>query len=179
MHTQWKDIPGYEGRYQASTDGQIRSRAWVEHIEPRNGKAAYDRQHKSKLLHPCVGSNGYNYVGLRESAKSKNAKYTPVHHLIALTFLGDRPDGAVICHWDGDKHNNKLDNLRYGTYRDNSLDTYRQGGRYGKLTPEQAKAIKIRLAKGDTQTQIAKDYDVTPAAIWYIAKGVRFSWLDA
>ena len=157
----WKDIPGYEGRYQASTAGRIRGLI------------------SGKLLHPCIGSNGYYYVGLRKSAKSKNAKYKPVHHLIALTFLGDRPDRAVICHWDGNRLNNSLQNLRYGSERDNRLDTYRYGGKYGKLTPDQAKKIKARLAAGETQTQIAKDYGVTQAAIWYIAKGVRFSWLDA
>ena len=157
----WKDIPGYEGRYQASTHGRIRGLI------------------SGKILHPCIGSNGYYYVGLRKSPKSSNAKYQPVHHLIALTFLGERPDKAVICHGDGDKLNDSVDNLRYGSSRENHLDVYRQGGKYGKLTTEQAKDVKIRLANGETLSQIARDCSVTPSAIYYIAKGVRFSWLDA
>ena len=178
MHTLWKDIPGYEGRYQASTDGQIRSCAWISHIEPRNGKAAYDRPHKSKILRMCVGSNGYYYVGLRKSAKANKASYLPVHHLVALTYLGERPVGAVICHKDGDKLNCSVNNLRYDSRRENSLDVYRCGETCGKLTPEQVRIIKTRLIAGDMQKNIAKDFCVSQAAISTIKTGVRFSWVE-
>ena len=174
----WKDIPGYEGRYQASTEGRIRGCDRTYHVEPKNGRAAFDRVHKGKILHPCIGSNGYYYVGLRKTRRSKSADYLPIHHLMAWTFLGERPKDAEICHGDGNKLNNRLNNLRYGSPRDNRLDVYRCGGKYGKLTPEQAREVKARLASGDQQSQIARDFGVTQSAIHYIAKGVRFSWLS-
>lgn len=176
--SEWKDIPGYEGRYQASTDGQIRGCDRVEHVAPKNGRAAYDRLRKGCVLRQCIGSNGYYYVGLRKNQKSDNASYLPVHHLIALTFLGDRPDRAVICHNDGNKLNCSLDNLRYDTNRENHIDVYRCGSRYGKLTPEQVRVIKMRLASGDSQCAIAKDFGVSQAAISAIKTGVRFAWVE-
>ena len=178
MHVIWKDIPGYGGRYQASTDGQIRGCDRVVHVVPKNGKAAYDRIHKGRVLRPCIGSNGYYYVGLRKNQKSDNGTYLPVHHLIALTFLGERPDHAHVCHADGDKLNCRLDNLRYDSSRENHLDVYRCGGRYGKLTPEQVKTIKKRISAGDKQDDIAKDYNVSQAAVSAIKTGERFSWVE-
>lgn len=177
MHTQWKDIPGYDGRYQASTDGQIRGCDRTYTVTPADGKKAYTRVHKGKVLRPCVGSNGYFYVGLRKKTSSDNATYLPVHHLIAITFLGARPDGAYICHKNGDKKDCRVDNLRYDTPRENHLDVYRCGGTYGKLSPDQVRVIKARLKAGEQQTAIAKDYGVSQTAIYYIDKGVHFGWL--
>lgn len=177
MHTLWKDIPGYEGRYQASTDGQIRGCDRVYEVIPADGKKPYKRTHRGRVLHPCVGSNGYFYVGLRSSRSADNATFVPVHHLIALTFLGARPDGAYICHKNGDKKDCRLDNLRYDTPKENSLDIYRCGGKCGKLSPDQVRVIKARLKAGEQQTAIAKDYGVSQTAIYYIDKEVHFGWV--
>ena len=152
----WKDIPGYEGRYQASTDGHF----------------------KGQVLSTCLGSNGCPYVGLRKTQDAANATFCPVPHLVALTFLGPRPDGMVICHADADKNNNRLENLRYDTPTENQIDVYRQGGRYGKLTVEQARDVKRRLERGESKNSIAKLYGISRTAVRYIAKGEHFGWLN-
>ena len=176
MHTEWKDIPGYEGRYQASTDGQIRGCDRTYTITPKGGEP-YKRTHKGKILQECVGSNGYMYVGLRETQMSKNATFLPVHHLIAETFLGERPAGMQICHKDGHKTNNSVDNLRYDCARENHLDVYRCGGSYGKLTIGQVQDIKKRLKNGETQSSIARIFGISQTAVYYIDKGVHFAWV--
>jgi hypothetical protein len=172
----WKDIPGYEGRYQASTDGQIRGCDREYTITPKD-KKPYKRAHKGKILQECVGSNGYLYVGLRKSPAQKNAAFLPVHHLIAETFLGERPAGCQICHIDGRKTNCRADNLRYDSSRENHLDVYRCGSTYGKLTVAQAQDIKERLKKGESQSSIAKIFGISQTAVYYISKGVHFEWV--
>lgn len=174
----WKDIPGYEGRYQASTEGRIRSCTWIQECVPRDGKREYTRVHKGRVLKTCIGSNGYRYVGLRASADSSNSKYEPVFHLVARTFLGPRPAGAEICHANGEKDDCRLENIRYDTRTENRIDVYRLGGKYGKLTVEQALEIKERIKRGQSIRSIAKDYGVSWTAVYYIREGVHFGWLD-
>lgn len=173
----WKDIPGYEGRYQASTEGRIRGANRVQIVCDKNGRS-YRRNVKGRVLSTCPGSNGYPYVGLRETQNAKNARFQPVHHLIALTFLGKRPKGKVVCHSDGDRENNRLGNLRYDTQMENHLDIYRIGGKCGKLSTEQAKDVKNRLARGESKNSIAKCYGISRTAVRYIAKGEHFGWLS-
>lgn len=177
MQEIWKDIPGYEGRYQASTEGRIRSCDWAKHCVPKDGKKPYDRTHKGRLLRTCRGSNGYQYVGLRKTAKCKNAKYMPVFHLIAMTFLGPRPGKAVICHANGRKEDCRLENLRYDTAAENNLDVYRTGGKCGKLSIEQALEVKRRLKEGQSISSIARAYGVSRTAVYYIREGAHFGWL--
>ena len=178
MSEVWKDIPGYEGRYQASSEGRIRSVPRFERCVPKDGKQPYTRFHSGQVLSTCLGSNGYDYVGLRKQAASNNSKYEPVFHLVAITFLGPRPDGAVICHTDGNKQNNSVINLRYDSESENRIDVYRCGGKYGKLSTDQARDVKRRLARGESKRSIAQMYGVSRTAIRYIAKGEHFGWLS-
>jgi hypothetical protein len=58
-----------------------------------------------------------------------------VHRLVAAAFLGPRPDGMMICHWNGDPADNRVENLRYATRVDNALDSLRHGTHFpGSLT---------------------------------------------
>lgn len=174
----WKDIPGYEGRYQASTEGRIRSLDRITHQIPSNGKQEYDRLKKGKILNSCIGSNGYPYVGLRREQKSDNATWLPVHHLVALTFIGQRPEKTHICHANGNKEDNRVENLRYDTPTENGRDVYRYGKCSGKLSIDQAKEIKVLLAEGIlSKSEIGRRYGVSKTAIYYIATGEHFGWL--
>lgn len=173
----WNDIPGYEGRYQASTEGRIRGADRVQIVCDKNGRS-YRRNVKGRVLSTCPGSNGYPYVGLRKSQDADNATFCPVPHLIALTFIGPRPEGMVICHADADKSNNRLENLRYDTETENRIDIYRVGGKCGKLSVEQVKDIKRRLARGESKSSIGRTFGVSKTAIYYIAEGKHFGWLN-
>lgn len=173
----WKDIPGYEGRYQASTEGRIRGADRVQIVCDKNGRS-YRRNVKGRVLSACPGSNGYPYVGLRKSQDTDNATFCPVPHLVALAFIGPRPEGLVICHADGNKNNNRPDNLRYDTETENRLDIYRIGGKCGKLSIDQVKDIKQRLVRGESKSSIGRAFGVSKTAIYYIAEGKHFGWLN-
>jgi len=106
----WIDIPDYEGLYQISASGEISTTR-------RQGSSGGIRAtHTDK--------QGYKRVTLTKEGKAKNYL---VHTLVALSFLGERPEGAEVCHLDGDKDNNCVENLYYGTSSDNTKDSLQHG----------------------------------------------------
>lgn len=108
----WKDIPGYEGHYQASTDGHIRSMTKVVNV--RNG---YKAVKKGKELTPLNLRKGYYGVRL---SKEGHAKTERVHRLVALTFLPNPEGLPCVNHKDENPKNNCVDNLEWCTYAYNN-----------------------------------------------------------
>lgn len=111
-----KPIPGLEGHYSATSDGRIISHKWG----------------KDKIKKPSVDRQGYLTVTISMNGNSKG--WIKVHYLIALAFIGERPDGLDVCHYDDNKQNNRIENLRYDTRSSNTLDSVRNGthGNAGK-----------------------------------------------
>ncbi|MDG4968269.1 NUMOD4 domain-containing protein [Lactococcus lactis] len=167
----WKDIPGYEGKYQASSYGQIRSLD-REVIVTERVRGRFKRVCKGKIL-AQKRQDAYGHLGT--SLGQSGQFYT--HYLVALTFLGERPENQDVRHLDGNLINNNLENLAYGSRTDNIIDCYRQGKAWRKLTLEQAREIKIRLAKGETGTSLAKEFGVNHTSIYRIKNGKTFSWM--
>ncbi len=107
----WKPIPGFPG-YEASDLGQIRSSArTVKH--PR----ARELRIRGRVLRPRLDKSGYQCVTPRVGGITV---YRTVHSLIALAFLGERPQGLVVNHIDHDRRNNRLTNLEYCTIAQNA-----------------------------------------------------------
>ena len=102
---------------------------------------------------------------------------TPVHQLVMRTFVGEPPAGQEVRHKNGDPTDNRLDNLEYGTRTENILDVYRQGKAWRTLTATDVREIRKSLAEGKGDTQIAREYGVTPTAISGIKHGRCYSWL--
>lgn len=168
MTEEWKDIPGYEGRYQASTMGRIRS------LDRRvrvvcHGKEA-TRLMRGRVLRPGKCRTGHVSVVLGNKANG-----SPVHKLVALTFIGPRPDGCEICHNDGDPTNNAVSNLRYDTRAENNKDITRQGKRHLKI--EDIKSIRLELKEGKRGRIIAKKYGVSEQTICAIKNGRAYGWV--
>ena len=166
----WRDIPGYEGRYQASSFGRIRTVAhYVRCGKDGNGQ----RLVAPRVLRPGKYSTGHLSVTLGSERKSRS-----VHSLVALTFLGPRPEGMEVCHNDNNPRNNRVDNLRYDTRQKNVLDAYNFSGKLKKLTTEDVHEIRRRLSDGEMCKDIAKDYDVNASTISGIKNGREFGWLE-
>lgn len=108
---EWRPVVGYEGLYEVSDRGQVRS---------------LPRRLRGRILRPGL-SAGYPSVNLSVNGVGRVVK---VHILLAEAFLGPRPDGSVTCHADGDRSNNVLSNLRYDTVSSNNLDTVRHGNHW-------------------------------------------------
>lgn len=124
MTEEWRDIPGYEGWYQVSDLGNVRS---LDRAIPR-GNHIVNRSGASMI--PCPDSHGYPSVKL---SMAGDFKTFGVHRLVALTFIGPNPGGLEVCHGDGDKTNNALWNLRYDTRRSNAMDEVLSGRNYNLL----------------------------------------------
>lgn len=107
----WKDIPGFEGMYQASTFCRIRSVDSVKKCISRYGKE-YKYVRKGKVLKPYKQARGYMTVTLYRDGIEE---FWFVHRLVAITFLENTFHHKIVSFIDGDKYNLKLDNLQWGS----------------------------------------------------------------
>jgi len=159
----WLPITGYEGLYDVSSLGRVRS------LEGR-----YRTRETPKILKLVVNSHGYLQVTLYKEGDV----WTPrVHVLVAEAFLGKKPKGMQIRHLDGDRTNAKKNNLAYGTHADNEQDkvvhgTHARGSRHGNavLTEDDVLCIKRSLCLGEKQRVIATVYGVSRSTITDIKK---------
>lgn len=116
----WKDIPGYEGWYQASRCGKIKRMPVLD------GSTQNPRMFKEKILDVRSYTGYYVLVGLRKGGKSRTH---PVHRLIAMTFIENPENKPFVNHKDLDKTNNRADNLEWCTHQENIqhwVDTLRK-----------------------------------------------------
>lgn len=171
MSEEWKDIPGYEGLYQASSQGRIRSltRGYIGvHEEKRILKPGHNRQGRLQVV-LCRIPEG--------QIKGAVTKRFQLHLLVLLAFKGPKPEGLNGLHEDGNHLNNCPDNLYYGTQKQNMADKVRHYlEKHGVETvpPTNAKISEddirfIKMSKGNvTQKALAECYGVTQAAISHI-----------
>ena len=107
------------------------------------------------------------------------ANGSPVHKLVALTFLGPCPEGKEVLHNDGDPKNNRLDNLRYGTRTENILDVFKLGRAWRKLTTQDVYEIRKQRKLGIHVKEIAQNFNVAEGTIYGILSGKKaFKWLS-
>lgn len=117
---QWRPIPGFDLRYEVSNLGRVRT---IERINPYiDGRM---RRVQQQIRATQVDTRGYTALTL--IANDGRPRSRAVHVLVALAWLGPRPEGMEVCHNDGNKQNPRLDNLRYDTHVENALDIVRHG----------------------------------------------------
>jgi hypothetical protein len=150
----WKDIKGYEGHYQVSNLGRVKSL--------KNNKELIMTNIKSNL--------GYLRVKLSKDGKIKGF---PVHRLVGLNFLDLVNGKNEINHIDGDKKNNHLSNLEWCNRSENMRHADKTGLRVmlkgkrnpkAKLTDEQIRLIRYER-KGIQQKDIAKEFNMKQQTI--------------
>lgn len=115
----WKDIPGYEGFYQVSNIGRVKSLDRV--VIDRNGR---HMKYKGVLLTPQYNEFGYQKIMLMMSRKGRTFK---IHQLVAMTFIENKENHPCVNHKDGNKENNSVDNLEWCTFGENNKHAYEIG----------------------------------------------------
>jgi hypothetical protein len=170
----WRDIPGYEGTYQVSNMGRVKSLPRQAPLMCNDGRII-TRTLKGRILTPCVNKRGYESLVLRHDGKNRTYE---VQRLVALAFLGPRPEGHETRHLDGNRLNNRLDNLAYGTRSQNQLDVYDYRGYHHRLTPANVLDIRARLAVGETGRALAREYKVRDSMISAIKHREVYKWME-
>lgn len=131
-------------------------------------------------MHP-VNNKGRPRLTLYTSQRKYRSFF--VSQIIMLTFVGPQPEGSHTRHLNGNPWDNRLSNLQYGTPKENQLDSVRHGTFHhgemcsnAKLKNHQIPEIRRRLAAGEKEVDIAKDYNISQGAIACIATGR--TWKD-
>lgn len=173
----WKDVPGYEGLYQISNYGRVKSLA-----RKSSGKRPIDQ-----IIKQVKDAYGYYTVGLH-NAKGGIASHTvKVHRLVAMVFVQNPNNLPEVNHKDEDKTNNHADNLEWCTTKYNltyghRLDCARgERNKKHKLTEEQVLEIRRIYKKGDLkygQSALAKMYGVSHPSIASIVKNKTWKHLQ-
>lgn len=115
----WKDVIGYEGIYKVSNLGRVKSLARKRF----NGKGYYNVN--EIMLTPRKDTNGYLIVALHNQTKPKTFK---VHRLVARAYIGEST--LTVDHINGIKIDNRVDNLRYVTNRENIVSYHTKYNKY-------------------------------------------------
>lgn len=161
----WKDVPGF-GNYEVSNFGRVRK--------------------KPQILKPWLNKQtGYLQVGLGRGERST------VHRLVCAAFHGPQPneDQCQVAHGDGDRLNNRAENLRWASRRENGADAVRhgtspliqyRGGQRGekhpmaRLSEIQIKEIRAKCPDGKARLAVAEEYGISRNHLWRILRGA--SW---
>lgn len=186
----WRDVPGYEGLYRASTRGRVLSL-------PRQTTRGF---RSGGLLKTALsGHPGYErlYVTLCKGTRATNWT-TTVHQLVMLTFAGECPEGQEVRHLDGNPMNNRWEpgseeeakaaggNLFYGTHTENQQDMVRHGramgcGKLGsehpkaKLTEDLVRQIRAEYAAGGvTERDLSSRHGVNASTLHRLL--IRQTW---
>lgn len=127
----WKDIPGYEGLYQVSNLGTIYS-------------VRYKRLRKSS-----TDRYGYAFVGLN---KHGNQQFFSIHRLVASAFIQNPCNLPEVNHIDGNKQNNRADNLEWCDHYANMIHAYKAG-----LVPYAIRPIQEKKKQRTKRAKLSKE----------------------
>lgn len=179
----WKDIPGYEGWYQVSSTGRVKSMARSTPTRNRWGPCTYNQPEKE--IQGRIDRYGYRRFSLTVNGKTSHLF---VHTAVALAFIGPRPTpNHQVAHWDGDKLNNTVENLRWATVKENAQDKIRHGvtaNQFGerhshnKLTDEAIRHIRSEPHYWGVNRALAKQYGVTEQTIGKVRRRERWPHIE-
>lgn len=175
----WLDVEGYEGMYQVSDQGRVRSCGRVESFvsKRKGGDVLMTRKRRYCILSPSKRT--YKSVNLHKDGKGVCLN---IHRLVAQAFLANPENRTEVNHIDEDKYNNKLGNLEWATRSENALHSVKKfrGENSGtaKLTEKDVLGIKQMLSDGRlSQHEIAEFFEVTNHTIHKIKMGKNWGWL--
>jgi hypothetical protein len=146
----WKPVVGMERFFEVSDAGRIRTVERKVRFVSKKGNESW-RTKKSHIMRTQVINSGYDLVHLSIDYVRK-AK--TVHSVVAEAFIGPRPKGLDVCHNNGNRRDNRAENLRYDTRSANHLDRIAHGTIYG---PEGCHKLTASIAEF-----IRSTYDGTP-----------------
>ena len=161
----WKDIPSYEGHYQVSNLGNVKS-------------IKYSRQ---RILKPATNIHGYFMVCLHVK---NTQKLITIHSLVSMAFLNHKPNKTheiVIDHINNLKTDNRLENLRWDTRKNNHADkilhgTEQRGSKNGNAKVTEEIALLAKYGK-DSLSNLASKFQLSKSTLSNIRYGQTWKHL--
>lgn len=165
MEEQWRDVIGYEGLYEVSSCGRVRSHASCTDHRRKPGQLRRVQRMKT----------GYFSLMLTKDGVDKNHL---AHRLVAVAFLGEHP-GMDVNHKDFDRSNNSIENLEWATRKDNihhaiaagRIKPKLLGKKSFKLTVSQVREIRNRASRGERTSVLAREFNVSSTTVSHIKSG--------
>lgn len=164
---EWRAVVGYEGLYEVSNLGRVR----------RVTDAAKGGYMSGRIVKSLPHTHGYLRVGLYKDRKCRSGY---IHRLVATAFI-ENPEGKrEVNHKDGNKQNNRVENLEWMTTSENQQHAYDVLKRIGprgevcgrsKLTSDIVRSIRAAKADGETAVAIAKRWGVHNTTVDAVLKG--------
>lgn len=168
---EWREVPGFDGAYRVSDRGDVESCLKQKSLGYGRGStwAVGDTWHR---LTPSLDTYGYMVVQLGHRNRRK------IHQLVLAAFVGPCPAGMQCRHLNGDRADNRPENLKWGTPRENAADQERHGTKVrgeaqglAKLTEADVLDLVARHEAGETVAAIARSLDVDKSTIYRILNG--------
>lgn len=177
MKEEWRPVPQYEGMYEVSSLGRIKSLTRVV-----KGSRGSKSKSNGRILKQGKHSHGYRRVSLCNNGV---IKYSNVHRLVAIAFI-DNPDNLpVVNHIDNDPSNNVVSNLEWTTFSGNTIHAYKSGrmtdnsgenNGMAKLSISDVKSIvKMRFIDNLTLKQISEKAHLNIQSVCDIVYGRRWA----
>ena len=155
VNEEWRDVSGYEGLYQVSNLGRVRSLdRWR-----KNGSGEYKQ--KGRILNQGYTTTGYKQIVLNKDKKRKTLK---VHRLVAIAFIPNPENKPNVNHIDGNPHNNNVENLEWCTQAENVQHAINTGLKRCNIIDKEILEDMHYNKKMSTQA-IAKEFGVTKMII--------------
>jgi len=175
----WKDVPNFEGTYQVSNLGRVKS--LFRKVKVKN----FTRTIYEFIMNANLGKRGYYEI---RTCKNSVTKHMYVHRMVALAFIPNPNNELYINHKDGVKTNNNVNNLEWVDHRTNMIHAHKtglvkmkKGEDHGKSILKNADIPKIRELYNTgklKQTEIAEMYNCSSGAISGIISGRCWSHIQ-
>ena len=175
LYERWLPVVGFEGYYEVSNRGRVRSM----HRIVKHSRDKGERRYKGRMM-ALTKNHGYRRVAL---SKDGQVRTFFVHRLVAAAFIGPRPEDKHVLHGIAGQLNNSVENLRYGTPKENAADRKRDGtepdrkgerSHTSKLTEEKVLKIRELCSAGITHREIAAQFSIHTQYVSLIKR--RVTW---
>lgn len=153
----WKDVEGFEGSYQVSNKGRVRS---LDRLTNRG------HRRRGIVLKPGVDGSGHHFVNLSLEGIIYMRK---VHILVLEAFVGPRPVGKISRHGKKGANDNSVENLCWGTHRENQLDRFRDGTIKSRKIKDSKGVVYLSINQATLKTGVGRRH------IWDVLNGKRIS----
>lgn len=169
----WRAVPGWEGLYEVSDLGRVRSLSRV--VGGPHGDGT--RTLRERFLRTPLDDERYPQVSLHRDGSQRSYR---VHELMLAAFVGPAPfPRAHGRHLNDESSDNRIENLAWGTGQENAYDAIRNGRGLGraKLEPVAVRCIAFLAARGVRGVLLARLYRVTPGSVSAIKRRITWRFL--